>query len=164
LLGPLNEGWRMAMHTLAHERGPYAMARQVVLRVALDRAIGEARESAYGDAAIETPELRASLARAHVELEVLRHHCYRSMSRLSNGEAPGPANSIDKLLLADAEQRVAAAGLDLLGARGAVSQDTTSEFWRDFYFYARAASIYGGAAQIQKNIVAERVLGLVRAS
>lgn len=163
LLGPLHGGWRIAMHTLAHERGPYAMARQVVLRVALDKAIEQARTRVRGDRpVIDVPEIRASLARAYVELEVLKHHCYRSVGRLIAGGEPGPASSIDKLVLGQTEQRIAAAALGVYGAHAALGGDEHLDEWYRFYMYGRAGTVYGGAAQIQKNIIAERLLGLPR--
>jgi alkylation response protein AidB-like acyl-CoA dehydrogenase len=151
------------MHTLAHERGPYAMARQVVLRVALDKLIEQARVMSRDDRpVIDTPEIRATLARAHVELEVLKHQCYRSVGRLIAGGAPGPESSVDKVALGRAEQRIAQAALDVYGAHAALGDDDQLADWHRFYMYGRAGSVYGGSAQIQKNIIAERLLGLPR--
>ena len=163
LLGPLNGGWRIAMHTLAHERGPYAMARQVVLRVALDKVIQQARTTLRDDRpVIDRPEIRATLARAHVELEVLKHQCYRSVGRLISGGEPGPDSSVDKIVLGRTEQRIAQAALDVQGAHAALGGDSHRSEWHRFYLYGRAGTVYGGSAQIQKNIVAERLLGLPR--
>lgn len=164
LLGPLHGGWKLAMHTLAHERGPYAMARQVVLRVALDRAIEQARTTIRnGRPAIEAPGIRAALARAHVELEVLKHQCYRSVGRLIAGGEPGAESSVDKIVLGRVEQTIAQAALDVRGAHASFAGGGTDPAeWHRFYLYGRAGSVYGGAAQIQKNIIAERLLGLPR--
>jgi alkylation response protein AidB-like acyl-CoA dehydrogenase len=163
LLGPLHGGWRIAMHTLAHERGPYAMARQVVLRVALDKLVEQARSTLRDDRpVIESPEVRAILARAHVELEVLKHHCYRSVGRLITGGQPGPESSVDKIVLGRAEQRIAQAAFDVYAGHAAFGGDERLAEWHRFYMYARAGSVYGGSAQIQKNIIAERLLGLPR--
>jgi alkylation response protein AidB-like acyl-CoA dehydrogenase len=163
LLGPLNGGWGIAMHTLAHERGPYAMARQVVLRTALDRAIaGAAAERRGGSRAIEDAGVLDSLVAAHVEVEVLKHQCYRSVGRILQGGEPGFETSVDKITLGRAEQRVADAGLDALGARA--PSGAGDDAWHRFYLYGRAASVYGGAAQVQKNIIAQRILGLPRSA
>jgi alkylation response protein AidB-like acyl-CoA dehydrogenase len=163
LLGPLHGGWAIAMHTLAHERGPYAMARQVVLRVALDRAIAEAHQIHRGGRpAIEDRHALDGLVGAHVMVEVLKHQCYRSVGRIIQGGEHGFEASIDKVALALAEQRVSDAALDVLGAhapRGAGTDD-----WHRFYLYGRAASVYGGSAQIQKNIISQRILGLPRSA
>ena len=163
LLGPLNGGWQIAMHTLAHERGPYAMARQVVLRVALDKLVDQARSVLRDDRpAIEHPLVRGALVRAHVELEVLNHHCYRSVGRLIAGGEPGPESSIDKIVLGRTEQRIAEAAFDVYGAHAALGDHDCLSEWHRFYLYGRAGSVYGGSAQIQKNIIAERLLGLPR--
>jgi alkylation response protein AidB-like acyl-CoA dehydrogenase len=163
LLGPLNGGWGIAMHTLAHERGPYAMARQVVLRVALDRAIEEAGENQRdGRPAIESPGVLGSLVAAHVEVEVLKHQCYRSVGRVLQGGTPGFEVSVDKISLARAEQRVADAALDALGPQA--PRGAGEDAWHRFYLYGRAASVYGGAEQVQKNIIAQRILGLPRSA
>jgi alkylation response protein AidB-like acyl-CoA dehydrogenase len=165
LLGPLHGGWRLAMHTLGHERGPYAMARQVVLRVALDRAIELASIVPRGGRpAIETPAIRAALTRAHVELEVLKHQCYRSVGRLVAGGEPGPDSSVDKLVLGRTEQLIAATAFDVLGAHAPLATDPAAAAAHRFYFYGRAGSVYGGSAQIQRNIIAERLLGLPRSA
>jgi alkylation response protein AidB-like acyl-CoA dehydrogenase len=167
LLGPLHGGWKLAMHTLGHERGPYAMARQVVLRVALDRAIEEARHvPRNGRPAIESPEIRQALARAHVELEVLKHQCYRSVGRLIAGGEPGAESSVDKIVLGRTEQLVAQTALDVLGPYAPLGDGSpwaaNNALAHRFYLYGRAGSVYGGSAQIQRNIIAERLLGLPR--
>jgi alkylation response protein AidB-like acyl-CoA dehydrogenase len=168
LLGELNQGWSIAMHTLAHERGPYAMTRQVVLRVMLDRLIAAAAEvQREGRAAIECAEIRTELGRAHVAVEVLKHQCYRSVGQsLAQGQ-PGFESSVDKLLLARTEQRVTAVALDLLGPYATLGEDALGTevdigAAQHDYLYGRAGSVYGGTAQIQRNIVAERILGLPR--
>jgi alkylation response protein AidB-like acyl-CoA dehydrogenase len=167
LLGPLHGGWKLAMHTLGHERGPYAMARQVVLRVALDQAIDHARRvPRNGRPSIEDPEIRSALARAHVELEVLKHQCYRSVGRLIAGGEPGAESSVDKIVLGRTEQLIADTALDVLGAYASLADgspwDANNAAAHRFYLYGRAGSVYGGSAQIQKNIIAERLLGLPR--
>lgn len=167
VLGPLNGGWGIAMHTLSHERGPYAMTRQVQLRVALDGLIADARRAKRGGvAAIEDPELKARISHAHISLEVLKHHCYRNVGRLLAGGAPGMESSVDKQALVRVEQEVAALSLDVLGAQAELtdgaSSGTSNEEWQELYLYARAGSVYGGATQIQDKIIAERLLGLPR--
>jgi alkylation response protein AidB-like acyl-CoA dehydrogenase len=157
LLGPLHGGWRIAMHTLAHERGQYALSRQVVLRVLLDRVIDSAqRITRDGRPAIETPAIRTALAQATIGVEVLKHQCYRSEGRAAAQGGPGFETSVDKLVLGQVEHQVAEVAMDVLGPHTADSP------WHHAYLYGRAGSVYGGSAQIQKNIVAERILGLPR--
>ncbi len=87
-------------------------------------------------------------------------HCLRRLSDRVSGARPGPECSIDKLLMTDVEQRLMNAAMHLLG-------DTDIDrrtHWFDRYLYGRAGSIYGGSAQIQRNILAQRLLGLPQAS
>jgi alkylation response protein AidB-like acyl-CoA dehydrogenase len=169
LLGPLHGGWRIAMHTLAHERGWYGLGRQVILRVLLDRLIEEAKRIPRdGGRAIDDPAVRSVLARAHIGIEVLRHQGYRSVGKMLADGHPGPESSVDKVVLAQVEQTLADAALDVLGPAAASSrppaEDVDPELWHHTYLYGRAASVYGGSAQIQRNIIAERILGLPRSA
>src|SRR5215217_4037697 len=164
LLGELGDGWKIAMHTLGHERGTAALPRQVKLRTWLDRAVRVAAERTVdGEPMIDDPGAQVALARAAIAVEVLRHHAYRTVGEFLNGGAVGPDSSSVKLLMAEAEQRLAATVLELLGPTiehgepGAADEDG---FWHETYLYSRAASVYGGTQQIQRNIIADRVLAL----
>jgi alkylation response protein AidB-like acyl-CoA dehydrogenase len=147
LLGERGDGWKIAMHTVGHERGTAALPRQVKLRTWVDRAVREAAEREL----LDDPATQQELARALIGVEVLRHHAYRTVGEFLSGGAVGPESSVVKLLMAEAEQRVAATAFDLLG---------DDEFWDETYLYSRAASVYGGTQQIQRSIIADRVLGL----
>ena len=94
---------------------------------------------------------------------MLRHHAYRTVGEFLNGGAVGPDSSSVKLLMAEAEQRLAATALEVLGPtlQHAEPDDAAEdEFWYETYLYSRAATVYGGTQQIQRNIIADRVLGL----
>jgi alkylation response protein AidB-like acyl-CoA dehydrogenase len=164
LLGGLGDGWKIAMHTLGHERGTAALPRQVKLRTWLDRAVRVAAERTVdGDPLIDDPGAQVALARAAIAVEVLRHHAYRTVGEFLNGGAVGPDSSSVKLLMAEAEQRLAATVLELLGPtieHAEPGADDEDGFWHETYLYSRAASVYGGTQQIQRNIIADRVLGL----
>jgi alkylation response protein AidB-like acyl-CoA dehydrogenase len=164
LLGALGEGWKIAMHTLGHERGTAALPRQVKLRTWLDRAVRVAAERTVdGDRLIDDPETQAALARAFVGVEVLRHHAYRTVGEFLNGGAVGPDSSSVKLLMAEAEQRLAATVLEVVGPTlEHADPEAVDEngFWDETYLYSRAASVYGGTQQIQRSIIADRVLAL----
>ena len=164
LLGELGDGWKIAMHTLGHERGTAALPRQVKLRTWLDRAVRVAAERRVdGRPLIDDPGAQAALARALVGVEVLRHHAYRTVGEFVAGGAVGPDSSSVKLLMAEAEQRLAATALEILAPTlehadpEAADED---DFWRETYLYSRAATVYGGTQQIQRNIIADRVLAL----
>jgi alkylation response protein AidB-like acyl-CoA dehydrogenase len=164
LLGELGDGWKIAMHTLGHERGTAALPRQVKLRTWLDRAVRVAAERTVdGEPLIDDPGVQAALARALVGVEVLRHHAYRTVGEFLNGGAVGPDSSSVKLLMAEAEQRLAATVLEVLGPTLEHAEPDAvdeNDFWLETYLYSRAASVYGGTQQIQRNIIADRVLAL----
>jgi alkylation response protein AidB-like acyl-CoA dehydrogenase len=123
------------------------------LRTWLDRLIADAAGLQRDGAPVLADEgAQAALAGALIQIEVLRHHATRTMSAFLNGGAVGPESSTVKLLMAAAEQRLAASAIEIAG-----HQD---EFWSETYLYSRAASVYGGTAQIQRNIIADRILGL----
>ncbi|NUR75501.1 MAG: acyl-CoA dehydrogenase [Thermoleophilia bacterium] len=150
MLGGRGDGWKIAMHVVGHERGTAALPRQVMLRTWLDRLVADA--AAAGVLADERAQ--DELARALIEIEVLRHHASRTMAAFLNGGAVGPESSGVKLLMAQAEQTLCATALDVLGDAGA------GPFWHERYLYSRAASVYGGTQQIQRDIIANRILSL----
>jgi alkylation response protein AidB-like acyl-CoA dehydrogenase len=164
LLSARGDGWSIAMYTLGHERGTAALPRQVKLRTWVDRAVRAAAEHELdGEALIDDPEVQIELARALIGVEVLRHHAYRTVGEFLGGGAVGPESSTVKLLMAEAEQRVAATAFELLGPsieQADPVNEADDEFWDETYLYSRAASIYGGTRQIQYSIIADRILSL----
>jgi len=164
LLGERGDGWKIAMYTLGHERGTAALPRQVKLRTWLDRAVRVAGERELdGRRILDDPEAQAALARAFIGVEVLRHHAYRTVGEFLNGGAVGPDSSSVKLLMAEAEQRLAATALAVLGPtlqHAEPAEALENDFWHETYLYSRAASVYGGTQQIQRNIIADRILAL----
>ncbi len=155
LLGEPGQGWAIAMHVVAHERGTAALPRQVMMRTWLDRLVEDAAETTRdGVPVLAGEDTQATLARALIEIEVLRYHATRTMSQFLNGGAVGPESSGVKLLMAQAEQTLGMAALEVLGDTAA------GAFWHERYLYSRAASVYGGAQQIQRNIIADRILAL----
>jgi alkylation response protein AidB-like acyl-CoA dehydrogenase len=164
LLSERGDGWKIAMYTLGHERGTAALPRQVKLRTWLDRATRvAARRELDGTALLDDPQAQLELARAYVGVEVLRHHAYRTVGEFLNGGAVGPDSSGVKLLMAETEQRLAATVLELLGPtlqHADPAEALEDEFWSETYLYSRAASVYGGTQQIQRNIIADRILAL----
>src|SRR4051794_37085195 len=164
LLSERGDGWKIAMHTLGHERGTAALPRQVKLRTWLDRAVAvAARRELDERPVLDDPEVQVALARAYIGVEVLRHHAYRTVGEFLNGGAVGPDSSSVKLLMAEAEQRLAATALEVLGPSlqdADPGQTAENDFWYETYLYSRAASVYGGTRQIQRNIIADRILAL----
>jgi alkylation response protein AidB-like acyl-CoA dehydrogenase len=92
-------------------------------------------------------------------VEACRLHLLESLTKRAKGEAPGPGSSVDKLLMIRSEQALGALALDAGGTPGVTGED-----WRvpSRYLWSRASSVYGGSEQIQRNIIAQRLLGLPR--
>jgi alkylation response protein AidB-like acyl-CoA dehydrogenase len=103
------------------------------------------------------PDQVATLGRAYVESEMLRLHVRRRLSERLDGVKHGPEGSIDKLLMTAVEQAVGHAALAIGDTGPVLDADDT---WLKVYLYSRAQSVMGGTAQIQKNIIATRILGL----
>jgi alkylation response protein AidB-like acyl-CoA dehydrogenase len=166
LLSERGDGWKIAMFTLGHERGTAALPRQVKLRTLLDRLIRTAGERELdGAPLLDDPHAQTALAQALIGIEVLRHHAYRTAGEFLSGGAVGPDSSSVKLLMAEAEQRLATTAIELLGPSLEQSDPANAEddqFWQETYLYSRAASVYGGTGQIQRNILADRVLALAQ--
>ncbi|MCK5757081.1 MAG: acyl-CoA dehydrogenase, partial [Mycobacterium sp.] len=106
----------------------------------------------------DTPSVRTRLGEAYTELRALQVKVQRSLTDRVNGALPGAEGSVDKLLMARADQTFGHTMMDLRGSAPVVAEGLE---W-DIYVWSRAAGIYGGTAQVQRNIVAQRVLGLPR--
>lgn len=151
-IGPEGGGWQLALTTLAFERGPADIGQVGRLR----RKLGQL--DALLAAMPHDPEASAKVERCHVLVEALRLKVLASLSARLGGRNPGAEGSIDKLLMAQVDQHLAHAKMDLLGATPLVGEEAADDLYD--YFWSRAATIYGGTAQIQRSIVAERLLGL----
>jgi alkylation response protein AidB-like acyl-CoA dehydrogenase len=156
-LGPVNEGWRVAMTTLAYERGTVAKL-HLGTRAKVTRLIELARTTPLGDGrmASDDPVLRAKLASVYLDGELLKLISDRALSGELHGRAMGPEGSIAKLLWSETEQRVADVASDVLGP------DALAGDWAHDRVYSRSFTIAGGTTQVNKNIVAQRMLGLPR--
>ena len=157
MLGPENEGWRVAMTTLAYERGTVANL-HLSLRSKIRRLIDDARATPMGDGrtAADDPVLRQRLARLYLEGELLKLLSERAISGAIHGREMGPESSLAKLVWSETEQHVGETAGAVLGA------DANSGTWGRDRVYMRALTIAGGTTQVNKNIVAQRVLGLPR--
>ena len=168
LVGELNEGWRIAMTTLTYERGPEeALPRQVRFRRDLD-AILERAAAARPDGrrVADDPAIRQKLAASYIDLELMRLAGLRSFSRLIKGEPLGPEASLNKLYWSHLYQRMTETALEVEGAVGTLMPGDPDAPANGAFAYkflqSRAMTIYSGSSEIQRNIIAERVLGLPR--
>ena len=151
LLGPLHEGWRVAMTTLAYERGTVANL-HLGLRAKIRRLLDQAKQTG----AAADPVLRQELARLYLEGELLKLVSERVISGAMHGRELGPEGSIAKLVWSEAEQHLGEVAGDVLGP------DANTGSWGRDRVYMRALTIAGGTTQVNKNILAMRVLGLPR--
>jgi len=152
MLGQPGEGWRLASDLLPYERSTCFWHRVAYLFTRLDRLVSAAAVDETGpDGADE-----AAVGAAYLALHTTRCRSRETQRRLAAGETLGPETSVDKILLQTAEQRLYDTARDLLP--GAIELDNSP--WRAEYLYSRAATIYGGTAEIQRNIIARRLLDL----
>jgi alkylation response protein AidB-like acyl-CoA dehydrogenase len=137
---------------VSHEREPGELG--YVARY--KKVVKDLTATVAGSRVPHQPEQVRDLAWAIVEAEVLRLHVCRRLSDRLDGIEHGPEGSIDKLLMTQVEQAVGHASLSIGGAAHAGGDDTPLKV----YLYSRAQSVMGGTSQVQRNLVARRILGL----
>lgn len=166
LVGGLNEGWAIAQDTLSHERGSYTLRRRVEYEVAVEEAVRSVRGHADAEGTGPPDRVLEQLGRSYTAVRGLEALTRRTVERQLAGEIPSPMDSVDKLSLNEVEQLLYASVTDLLGpfrlAADRAPFGLDGPRWVKEHYYSRAASIYGGTSQIQKNIIGERLLGLPR--
>lgn len=153
MLGDLHGGWSVAMSILPYERSSCFWQRIAYLYRRLERLV-DAVPTGADDRAAEI------VGEAYLQLHAARARSRATQYRLAAGETLGAETSIDKVLIATAEQAVYDAVRRLLPGMIALGDDAAGEAWRIEYLYSRAATIYGGTAEIQRNIIARRLLDL----
>lgn len=159
VIGELNEGWRVAMTTLGSERGGSATTRHIVFRDQFWDTVEELRRR--GKTA--DPLVRQLLAWAYTHVEILRYQGLELMSSIQSGAGSGAegASSLHKILWSEYQQRFAEKVINLLGPEAlVVTEDYELNEWQQVFLTSRSDTIWGGTAQIQRNILAERALGL----
>lgn len=166
LVGELNQGWRIAMTTLAFERGPEeALPRQVRFVREFERLLALAKTVQSGGKPVsQDPVMRQKLAAAHIDLEIMRLNGLRGLTRLARGDELGVESSFTKLYWSHMYQRMTEIALEVGGSAGVLSAgDALAPAQGHFshrFLASRAMTIYSGTSEIQRNLVAERVLGL----
>jgi len=170
VVGGEGNGWKVAMGTLAFERGASTLGQQISFRQEFDSLVSEARASGR----IHSDVLRSELVQSHIELEILRFNQMRMLTSLTHDQLAGPEQSIGKLYWASWHQRLGELAMRVRGpasmvadpAEGAHAGEAGLGYrldpWQRTFLYSRAHTIYGGSNEIQRNIIGERVLGLPR--
>src|SRR5690349_14248353 len=152
MLGELNGGWAVAMSILPYERSSCFWQRIAFLYRRLQQLV-----DATHTADDRTAEI---VGDAFVHLHALRARSRVTQHRLAAGETLGAETSVDKVLVATAEQVTFDAARRLLPGVVEVDDGSLGDTWRNEYLYSRAATIYGGTAEVQRNIIARRLLDL----
>ncbi len=162
LLGPLNQGWKVATTTLMFERhvaGSRGQMAQVARLIALAR-----RVEIDGRPAWEHPGMRQRLAQLAIDCQAMKYTGLRSLTRQLRGEPPGPEGSILKLTGSELGVRIAEVAGELLGMHALVNKSSDlvpdAPRWFNRVIAARQYTISAGTSEIQRNILGERVLGL----
>ncbi|MGW7079430.1 acyl-CoA dehydrogenase family protein [Streptomyces sp. NPDC054866] len=164
VVGGVGNGWRVAMGLLGFERGVSTLVQQIGFAEELGGVVREAVDSG----AVDDPVLRDRLLRQWAELKVMRWNALRTLGSSGSG-GDGGAPSVAKLLWGGWHQRLGELAMAVRGTAGAVGPTD----WREddpyeldalqrLFLFTRADTIYGGSDEIQRNIIAERVLGLPR--
>ncbi|HVJ97020.1 MAG TPA: acyl-CoA dehydrogenase family protein, partial [Acidimicrobiia bacterium] len=163
VLGPVGEGWKVAMATLGHERGTAFLSSQL----AFESEFATVLEAGHKNGTAAEPELRDELAQRYIGLQVMKYNGLRMLTGLVKTGTLGPEASIGKLYWTSWHKAFGETAMKVLGAdaltvahAGADSYDLDE--LHHIFMSSRAETIYAGASEIQRNIIGERVLGLPR--
>ena len=153
VVGEPGDGWRVAMGTLTFERGVSTLGQQIRYARELSGIVDLAKHTG----AIDDPVIRERLTRSWVGLKTMRSYAMATM----DVERPGQ-DSISKLLWANWHRELGEIAMDVQGKAGLLLDGGDFDEWQRLYLFSRSDTIYGGSNEIQRNIIAERVLGLPR--
>jgi len=159
VIGGLNNGWRVAMTTLGYERGGSA----TVAYLGYEREFWELAETARKRGANTDPLVRQQLAWAYTQVELMRYSGLRTLAQLAEGRQPGPEASINKLFWSEYHKRLGEIAVDIEGTDALVRPEGDgypTNSWQNVFLSSRSGTIYSGTSEIQRNIIAERALGL----
>ena len=157
LVGAEGDGWKIGMATLGFERGSMTLGQQVGFRRELERIMELARQTG----ASEDPVIRERLSRAWIGVEIMRLNALRTLST-TNAERAGSIGSIGKLYWSTWHQQLGELAMDVLGMASTVVAEPPYELLpeQSLFLFSRSDTIYAGSSEIQRNIIAERSLGL----
>ncbi len=157
VVGEPGDGWRVAMATLTFERGVSTLGQQI--RYA--RELSGVVELAKHTGAIDDPLIRERLTRAWAGLQTMRSYALATMDVEEGGQAAGK-DCVSKLLWANWHRDLGELAMEIKGKDGLLAPGKEFDEWQRLFLFSRADTIYGGSNEIQRNIIAERVLGLPR--
>lgn len=164
VVGEINDGWAVAMATLGFERGTAALGEQIEMSRVVENLIDVAKLRPGPDGvrpAIQDGEFAARLALLRAEVAALKAMSYATISRAQRDFTPGAEGSIIALYNTESIQKIYRLAFDLMGP-AALDRDSSDEDWTTRYLLSIMQTIAGGTAEIRRNIIGERVLGLPR--
>ncbi len=163
LLGQLNNGWALAGASLAHERGMVWLGTVMELESTFDRLAAEAREILPRLPAFEQAHAADQIVRCYVDVQAAKCLGYRSFAKLARGGS-APEQALMKAFCSESHRRLHLVGSELHGDGGLDVWDARrgEQAWIEQYFNSFGGTISAGTSEIQRNIIAERVLGLPR--
>jgi alkylation response protein AidB-like acyl-CoA dehydrogenase len=160
LVGQPGDGWKIAMTVFGFERGGLAQAAR------FERAVAELATLARERGAGSDASTRQRIAQAKIEAHVFRLIGLRNLTKAQQGQAPGPEASVTKLYWSEMDKRLQEAAIGVEGMYGALAPESPFAVeegrWQYGWMWAQAETIYAGSSEIQRNIIAERMLGLPR--
>ncbi len=171
IVGKPGDGWPIAMALLGFERGSQVTTGAIEFGRDLDRLAELATERGL----TTDPRVRDGLAWCYSRVQIMRYRGYRGLTALLNGERPGADAAISKVIWSEYFRRYTDLAADILGLEALYPQGAgnggalmvaeagtpnTAACWMDELLYARAATIYAGSSQIQRNVIGEQLLGL----
>ncbi len=159
VIGGLNNGWRVAMTTLGHERGGNA----TVAHLSFQREFWDLVETARKRGKAGDPLVRQQLAWAYTQAEIMRFSGLRTLAQVAKGRPPGPEASVAKLFWSEYHKRLGEIAIGIEGSDGLLRPDGDGyavSKWQNVFLSSRAGTIYSGTSEIQRNIIGERALGL----
>jgi alkylation response protein AidB-like acyl-CoA dehydrogenase len=165
VLGGVNNGWAVGLTTLMYERLTLGFGLQMRLRIALDGLLELAKGmEKSGRVVTKDPVMRQKLAQLWIDTECLKYTGARAITKLLRGEMPGPEASTGKMAWVDTHQRLQEIAIEIEGPYSQLVKGSDwavdGGVWPHSFLRSRANSIEGGTTEIQKNIIAERLLGL----
>ncbi|MBM3658708.1 MAG: acyl-CoA dehydrogenase [Actinobacteria bacterium] len=157
VVGDVNGGWKVAMGTLAFERGASTLGQQLTFANELREIMAAATRRGVTD----DPVVRQRIADTWMALQVMRFNALRSMPSLERGDFT-PLTSVHKLYWASLHRAIGELAVDVLGPEGLICDAPPYElsFAQRTFLFTRSDTIYGGSNQVQRNIIGERALGL----
>jgi len=162
VLGEIDQGWGVALTALMNERANLGAGLYAMFRRTVDALVEHAKNMHRGGQPLATDSsVRQKLAQMHVELEIFRLNNLRALTRLMKTGMPGPEASIQKLYWSEYNQRLCQLAMEILGPQAQLKGFDGGR-WAYNYLRARGNTIEAGTSEVQRNVIAQRVLGLPR--